>query len=161
VEEGAGRGGGLLRILFWGTPRFALPSLRALGEEGHDLVGVVTQPDRPKGRGRKPSPSPVKEVALEEGIPLLTPEKPWGPEFEGEVRRLEPILIGQDPTRTEEVWQAMYGRGYVGGPVKMSAGKALVADCNSAVSFLGMNFMLTNINYDFSFVKYCSLGFGS
>lgn len=81
-----------LRVLFWGTPVFALPSLRALGEEGHDIVGVVTQPDRPFGRGRRMRPSPVREVAEEEGIPVLVPEKPRGEEFMNELRALEPDI---------------------------------------------------------------------
>jgi methionyl-tRNA formyltransferase len=92
VAEEPGRGGGLLRILFWGTPLFALPSLRALGYEGHEVVGVVTQPDRPKGRGRKVSSAPVKDVALEEGIPVLTPDRPSGPAFIQEIRSLRPEL---------------------------------------------------------------------
>lgn len=56
------------------------------------MVGVVTQPDRPKGRGRNLAPSPVKEVALEEGLPVLTPEKPRGDEFLDEIRKLGPDL---------------------------------------------------------------------
>ena len=64
-----------MRILFWGTPDFAVPSLRALQEEGHAVVAVVTQPDRPAGRGRKIRPSPVKIEAEREGIPVLQPEK--------------------------------------------------------------------------------------
>jgi len=56
------------------------------------VVGVVTQPDRPKGRGRILAPSPVKEVALEEGLPVLTPEKPKGDDFLGELRGLAPDL---------------------------------------------------------------------
>jgi methionyl-tRNA formyltransferase len=70
-----------LRVLFWGTPEFSLPSFRALLGEGHDVVGVVTQPDRPSGRGRKLRSSAVKRAALEERIPVLTPEKPRGKAF--------------------------------------------------------------------------------
>lgn len=81
-----------MRILFWGTPAFALPSLRALGEEGHEVVGVVTQPDRPAGRGRRLRPSPVKELALEEGYAVLHPEVPRGEEFLAELRALAPEL---------------------------------------------------------------------
>lgn len=77
-----------MRILFWGTPDFAVPSLRALLGEGHEVVGVVTQPDRPAGRGRKLRSSPVKQVALKEGIPVLTPHRPRGEEFLGELRNL-------------------------------------------------------------------------
>lgn len=81
-----------MRILFWGTPDFAVPSLLALGEEGHDVVGVVTQPDRPAGRGRTLTPSPVKEVAESQGYPILQPEKPRGEAFLEEIRALEPDL---------------------------------------------------------------------
>jgi len=70
-----------LRVLFWGTPAFALPSFRALVGEGHEVVGVVTQPDRPSGRGQRLRASPVKGAALEEGVPVLTPDKPRGPAF--------------------------------------------------------------------------------
>lgn len=79
-----------MRVLFWGTPDFAVPTLRALTEEGHQVVGVVTQPDRPAGRGRSLRPSPVKQLALEEGIPVLAPEKPVGDEFLAQLRELEP-----------------------------------------------------------------------
>lgn len=80
-----------MRILFWGTPEFAVPPLRALLGEGHDVVGVVTQPDKPRGRSRSHvDPSPVKRVALEEGIPVLQPEKPRGESFMAAVRDLEP-----------------------------------------------------------------------
>jgi methionyl-tRNA formyltransferase len=82
-----------VKILFWGTPEFAVPSLRALAEEGHDVVGVVTQPDRPAGRGRRLTSSPVKQVALEEGgYPVLQPEKPRGDDFMASVRALAPEL---------------------------------------------------------------------
>jgi methionyl-tRNA formyltransferase len=82
-----------MRILFWGTPDFAVPPLRALLGEGHDVVGVVTQPDKPRGRSRTQlDPSPVKRVALEEGLPVLQPEKPRGDEFEAAVRALEPDM---------------------------------------------------------------------
>ena len=79
-----------MRVLFWGTPSFAVPSLRALLGEGHDVVGIVTQPDRPAGRGRRLTPPPVKVVAAEDDIPVLQPEKPRGPDFERLVRMLEP-----------------------------------------------------------------------
>ena len=51
-----------MKIVFMGTPDFAVPSLKALLEAGYDVVGVFTQPDRPRGRGKKLAPSPVKEV---------------------------------------------------------------------------------------------------
>lgn len=81
-----------MRVLFWGTPAFAVPSLRALTEEGHDVVGVVTQPDRPAGRGRALSISAVKEVALAEQIPILQPEVARGDAFLAEIQALQPDL---------------------------------------------------------------------
>ncbi len=64
-----------MRIVFMGTPDFAVPSLRALVGSGHEIVGVFTQPDRPKGRGGKVQMSPVKECALEYGIPVFQPQR--------------------------------------------------------------------------------------
>ena len=61
------------RIIFAGTPEFSVPPLRALLDSRHRVVGVYTQPDRPSGRGRKLSPSPVKEVALDAGLPVYQP----------------------------------------------------------------------------------------
>ena len=82
-----------MRIVFWGTPDFATPPLRALIGEGFDVVGVVTQPDRPRGRSRSQlDPSPVKQVAVEEGIAVLQPERPRGPEFVQALRDLDPDL---------------------------------------------------------------------
>lgn len=78
-----------MRVLFWGTPEFAVPTLRALGEEGHQVVGVVTQPDRPAGRGRALRPSAVSELAEAEGIPLFKPERPRGEAFLDELRALD------------------------------------------------------------------------
>src|ERR1700743_2564660 len=79
-----------MRVLFWGTPDFATPALRALVGEGFDVAGVVTQPDRPAGRSRSALvPPPVKQVALEEGIPVLQPERPRGAEFLAAVRELD------------------------------------------------------------------------
>lgn len=62
-----------MRIVFMGTPEFAVPSLKALVEAGYDVIGVFTQPDKPKGRGNKLTPSPVKEYALERQIPVFQP----------------------------------------------------------------------------------------
>ncbi|MCH7554311.1 MAG: methionyl-tRNA formyltransferase, partial [Chloroflexi bacterium] len=70
-----------MKVLFWGTPDFAVPSLRALTEEGHEVVGVVTQPDRPAGRGRSLRSSAVKQAALADGINVLEPEGPHGEDF--------------------------------------------------------------------------------
>ncbi len=63
-----------MRILFWGTPEFAAPPLRALIGEGFEVVGVVTQPDKPQGRSRTIIPSPVKQIAAEEEIPVFQPK---------------------------------------------------------------------------------------
>jgi len=81
-----------LNILFWGTPAFALPSLGALAGEGHEIVGVVTQPDRPAGRGRKIRPSPVKEMAEAEALPVLQPDRPRGDTFMAQLAELAPDL---------------------------------------------------------------------
>ena len=82
-----------MRVLFWGTPEFATPPLRALLGEGFDVVGVVTQPDKPVGRSRSTvQPSPVKLVAVEEGIPILQPDKPRGREFVERLRELRPDI---------------------------------------------------------------------
>ena len=81
-----------MKVLFWGTPEFALPSLGALLGEGHDVIGVVTQPDRPRGRGRALTPSPVKEFAQSEMIPVLQPERARDGAFADEVRALAPDL---------------------------------------------------------------------
>ena len=65
-----------MRLVFMGTPEFAVPSLKAvIGFPGAEVVGVFTQPDRPKGRGNKLTPSPVKVTALENGIPVFQPER--------------------------------------------------------------------------------------
>ena len=87
-----------MRILFWGTPAFAVPALRALHDDGIEVVGVVTQPDRPAGRGRKLRPSALKEVALEYGLTVLTPERPRGEELLESIGALEPDMsvVGAD-----------------------------------------------------------------
>ena len=64
-----------MRIVFMGTPEFAVPSLEKLIGAGYEVVGVFTQPDRPRGRGKKLAPSPVKECALAHGIPVFQPER--------------------------------------------------------------------------------------
>lgn len=81
-----------MRIVFFGTPEFAVPSLRALLEEGFDVAAVVSQPDRPQGRSRSQLvPPPVKVVALEEGLPVLQPERPVGA-FADELRAFDADL---------------------------------------------------------------------
>lgn len=82
-----------MRIIFMGTPEFACPTLRTLIERGENVVAVVTQPDRPKGRGQQTLPPPVKVVAEEHGIPVLQPVKVRLPESIEQIRALEPDLI--------------------------------------------------------------------
>ena len=83
-----------MRIVFMGTPDFAVGSLQALCESGkHEIVGVVTQPDRPKGRGNKMLMTPVKEYALEQGLTVYQPQKVKTPEFVRTLRELQPELI--------------------------------------------------------------------
>lgn len=82
-----------MRVLFWGTPDFAVPPLAALLGEGLEVIGVVTQPDRPHGRSRSSVvASPVKAIALREEIPVLQPAKARDPQFVEEIRRLEPDI---------------------------------------------------------------------
>jgi methionyl-tRNA formyltransferase len=81
------------RILFMGTPAFACPSLAALLDGPDDVVGVVCQPDRPRGRGLALSPPAVKRLALEHGVPVLQPEKVRTPEFRAALAALAPDLI--------------------------------------------------------------------
>lgn len=81
-----------MRVLFWGTPEFAAAPLRALIGEGSEVVGVVTQPDKPQGRSREIIPSPVKEIALEEEIPLFQPKNAREPELVEQLKALEPDI---------------------------------------------------------------------
>ena len=83
-----------MRILFMGTPDFALESLKALVENNYDVIGVVTNIDKPKGRGMKMIASPVKEYALEKGLKVYQPLKVRNnPEFIEEIKTLNPDLI--------------------------------------------------------------------
>lgn len=82
-----------MNIVFMGTPQFAVPSLEMLIEEGYNIVGVVTQPDRPQGRKKVLTPTPVKEAALKHGIPVLQPQRLRNPESVLEVAALKPDLI--------------------------------------------------------------------
>jgi methionyl-tRNA formyltransferase len=81
-----------LRIAFFGTPEFAVPSLRALVSSTHVVSGVVTQPDRPRGRGQKLSPSPVKACAVACGLPVLQPDRMKDEAFLGAFAALESDL---------------------------------------------------------------------
>lgn len=82
-----------MRILFMGTPDFAVPSLRKLWESGHDICAVFTQPDKPKNRGMKLQATPVKEYALSKEIPVFQPVKLRDSETVSTIKALAPELI--------------------------------------------------------------------
>jgi methionyl-tRNA formyltransferase len=81
-----------VRVLFWGTPEFAAAPLRALIGEGFEVVGVVTQPDKPQGRSRQIIPSPVKQIATEEEISILQPKNARDPELVEKIQALKPDI---------------------------------------------------------------------
>lgn len=82
-----------MKIVFMGTPAFAVPSLEALLKEGYEIAAVVTQPDRPQGRKKVLTPTPVKEAALKHGLPVLQPQRLRAPEAVEELAGLAPDLI--------------------------------------------------------------------
>ena len=82
-----------MKIVYMGTPEFAVPTLKALFQADHEISAVVTQPDRPKGRGRELQASPVKLFALEAGLTVYQPEKASAPDFVEALRGLQPDLI--------------------------------------------------------------------
>lgn len=82
-----------MRVVFMGTPDFAVGTLEALLEAGHEVAAVVTQPDKPKGRGKTLMPTPVKEAALARMIPVLQPKKVREPEFVETLRKIGPDVI--------------------------------------------------------------------
>ena len=82
-----------MRILFMGTSEFAVPALKALISHKFELIGLVTQPDRPSGRGKRLSPPPVKIIAAEHNIPIYQPEKVRKPDFVKILKRLTPDVI--------------------------------------------------------------------
>src|SRR3546814_238429 len=79
-----------MRLVFAGTPEVAVPSLDAIAASDHELVGVVTRPDAPSGRGRKLVASPVAQRAEELGLPVLKPEHPKDPAFQEQLKALAP-----------------------------------------------------------------------
>lgn len=82
-----------MKVLFMGTPDFAVPTLRALVDAGHSVIGAVTQPDKPKGRGHHLMPPPVKEFAMDKGIPVYQPATLRGEEFASLLEELDPEVI--------------------------------------------------------------------
>src|SRR3954452_5493881 len=82
-----------MRAVFMGTPAFAVPTLRRMLDEGHDVIAVYTQPDRPKGRGQQVQTSPVKEFAGQQGMPVRQPERIRRPEVVAELAALNAEVI--------------------------------------------------------------------
>lgn len=82
-----------MKIVYMGTPDFAVNPLHALAEAGYEVAGVVTQPDKPKGRGKSMLPTPVKEEALKHGFPVYQPVKVRDPEFLQVLEKLDPDII--------------------------------------------------------------------
>ncbi len=82
-----------MKIIFMGTPDFAVADLKALFADGQQILAVVTQPDKPKGRKHELSASPVKVAARDLGLPVLQPERAGAPEFIRTVRQMEPDII--------------------------------------------------------------------
>ena len=86
-----------MELVFLGTPSFAVPTLERVVEKGHQVLGVYTQPDRPKGRGGKTAQSPVKQVALRLGLPVHQPERVRRPEVVEQLKRMNPeamVVVG-------------------------------------------------------------------
>jgi hypothetical protein len=90
-----------MRIIFLGTPDFAVPSLETLIQSEYHVVGVVTAPDKPAGRGLQMKSSPVKECALRNDIPVLQPEKLRDPEFQEQLKALKADI-------DEAAWSELY-----------------------------------------------------
>ena len=82
-----------MKIVYMGTPDFAVPPLAALVQNGYEVTAVVTQPDKPKGRGKTLMPTPVKEEAMKHDIPVYQPLKVREPEFVETLKKLEPDMI--------------------------------------------------------------------
>jgi len=82
-----------MKLIFMGTPAFAVPTLERIAAAGHQVIAVFTQPDRPKGRGHKESMPPVKEAALRLGLPVYQPERVRRPEVVEQLRQMAPDAI--------------------------------------------------------------------
>lgn len=95
-----------MRAIFMGTPDFSVPVLSAMVENGHEVAAVVTQPDKPKGRGKEMQMTPVKVRAMELGIPVLQPKKVREPEFVEQLKALKPevmVVVAFGQILTKEV----------------------------------------------------------
>ena len=86
-----------MRLVFLGTPAFAVPTLERIVEAGHQVLAVVTQPDRPRGRGQHASPPPVKEAAARLGLPVRQPERVKLPESVELLRALGAEAVAGPP----------------------------------------------------------------
>lgn len=82
-----------MKIVFMGTPDFAVAPLHAMVEAGYDVAAVITQPDKPKGRGKTLMPTPVKEEALKHGVSVYQPQKVRDPEFLSQLKEINPDII--------------------------------------------------------------------
>ena len=82
-----------MRVVFMGTPEFSVPTLQSLIDSEHEVIGVITQPDKAKGRGKAVQFTPVKEKALEYDIPVYQPVKVKAPEFVEVLKELNPDVI--------------------------------------------------------------------
>jgi methionyl-tRNA formyltransferase len=82
----------MYKIIFMGTPQFSVPGLQALHQHGYEIALVVTQPDRPKGRGRRITPSPVKQTARDLGYPVIQPSSIKTPDFADQIKSLKPDI---------------------------------------------------------------------
>lgn len=82
-----------MKVVFMGTPDFSVGTLEALVEAGYEITAVVTQPDKPKGRGKQMMPTPVKEAAEKHGLPVYQPRRVRDAEAIEEIRKMEPDVI--------------------------------------------------------------------
>lgn len=82
-----------MKVVFMGTPDFSVGTLEALVEAGYEITGVVTQPDKPKGRGKQMMPTPVKEAAEKHGLPVYQPRRVRDAEAIEKIREMEPDVI--------------------------------------------------------------------
>mgnify|MGYP002792760588 CR=1 FL=1 len=90
-----------MKVVYMGTPDFAVAPMESILAAGHEIIGVFTQPDKPKGRGKAVQFTPVKEVALAAGIPVYQPKKVRDPEFIEQFRALDPdaaVVLSSRPT---------------------------------------------------------------
>ena len=96
-----------MRLVFLGTPAFAVPTLERVAEAGHEVLAVVTQPDRPRGRGQTPASPPVKLAAVRLGLPVFQPERVRRPEVVEELRAFPPAIFRAGNRRRRESGAAL------------------------------------------------------